>query len=211
MKVNVYIDGFNLYYAIKSYDRQGVNYRWLDLEQLARVLLPGHTIKRVRYFTAAVDGRRDPYSPMRQQIYWRALRTSEIVTIHQGQFLSNTIRMPLAHPSPDGPTTVEVVRTEEKGSDVNIATYMLFDCFKNEFEMAALISNDTDLIEPMRIIRTEFGCSVGVFNPQQRYSSAMKKAASFYTRIEERHLKASQFPNSLHDSNGPITRPTHWQ
>ena len=39
-----------------------------------------------------------------------------------GHYLSHPVRMPLAHPPSTGPHTVEVIRTEEKGSDVNLAS-----------------------------------------------------------------------------------------
>jgi len=210
MRVNVYVDGFNLYYGIRYYDRNAQNYRWLDLLKLSQRLLPSHQIGRVRYFRAQVDGRGDPGSPLRQQIYWRALQTLPNLTIHKGQFLSNSIRMPLANPPQNGPRTVEVWKTEEKGSDVNIATYLLLDCFRQDYDMAVVISNDSDLIEPIMAVRKEFGCSVGVFNPQQGFSNALKRAATFYTKIQEQHLASSQFPPSIQVGNSTITRPREW-
>ena len=39
--------------------------------------------------------------------------------------------MPLAHPPSVGPQTVEVIGTEEKGSDVNLASYLLLDGFRS--------------------------------------------------------------------------------
>jgi len=110
------------------------------------------------------------------------------------------------------PQTVEVMKTEEKGSDVNIATYLLLDCFRNEFDLAILITNDSDLIEPIRIVRQEFGRQLGVFNPQERYSNALKRAASFYTKIHEEQIRMSLFPVTVIDSRGvEITCPREWR
>ncbi|MCU1222929.1 MAG: hypothetical protein JWQ42_1022 [Edaphobacter sp.] len=51
--VNVYIDGFNLYYgALKR-----TPYKWLDLGLLARTLRPTDTIQQIHYFTARVSSR----------------------------------------------------------------------------------------------------------------------------------------------------------
>ncbi len=120
MKANVYVDGFNLYYGCLK----GTPYRWLDLAQLCQVLLPSHQIHRIRYFTARLQPRaEDPQQPRRQLIYLRALRTIPNLSIHYGHFLSHVVRLPLAQPPAEGPRTVEVVRTEEKGTDVNLATY----------------------------------------------------------------------------------------
>jgi hypothetical protein len=56
LRTNVYIDGFNLYYALKP-----TRYKWLDLDQLCRLMLPKNTVQRIRYFTARVVPR--PVTP----------------------------------------------------------------------------------------------------------------------------------------------------
>ncbi len=51
MRMNVYVDAFNLYYgAVKD-----TPYRWLDLDALCRRLFPRDEINRIRYFTAIVS------------------------------------------------------------------------------------------------------------------------------------------------------------
>jgi hypothetical protein len=50
---------------------------------------------------------------------------------------------------------VEVLKTEEKGSDVNIAAHLVNDAHKGRFEAAVLITNDSDLLTPMQIVRRE--------------------------------------------------------
>jgi len=52
---------------------------------------------------------------------------------------------------------VEILDTKEKGSDVNLATYLLMDGFKREYEMAVVISNDSDLVEPIKLVTSERG------------------------------------------------------
>jgi hypothetical protein len=53
MRVNVYIDGFNLYYgAVK-----GTPYRWLNLAEMCRLLLPRDQVLQIKYFTALVNPR----------------------------------------------------------------------------------------------------------------------------------------------------------
>lgn len=112
---NVYVDGFNLYYGCLK----GTAYRWLDLEALCARLLPKNEIHRIRYFTAKVGARPGkPRDPVHQQAYLRALSTLPTVGVHLGHFPTTTIRMALAKPAPGGPKTVEVSKTEEKGSVV---------------------------------------------------------------------------------------------
>lgn len=207
IRTNLYIDGFNLYYrAIR-----GTPYRWLDIGKLANLLLPGCDINRIRYFTALVQNRpADPTQAQRQQVFLRALQTVPTLTIHYGRFLESTKRRPLSSPPVSGPQTVEILDTEEKGSDVNLATYLLLDGFDNDYELAVVISNDSDLQLPIRLTRDRLGKEVGVIDPSQRHSFELRKAASWYRKLRKGPLGASQFPGTLADSHGPITKPAGW-
>ena len=54
VRVNIYIDGFNLYYGLRRHSRNGIPCKWLDVAALCHRLLPGRTINRIRYFTAPI-------------------------------------------------------------------------------------------------------------------------------------------------------------
>src|SRR5206468_12438682 len=95
------------------------------------------------------------------------------------------------------PQRVFVDKTEEKGSDVNLAAHFLRDAFLKNFEIAVLVSNDSDLAEPVRIVRRELGLPVGILNPHQIHSDVLRKLATFVKRIRQAHLISSQFPASL--------------
>jgi NYN domain len=205
----VYVDGFNLYYGCLK----GTSYKWLDLETLCALLLPGYDVKRIRYFTARISGRPErPDSPTRQDTYLRALASRATVTIHYGKFLRSTVRMPLAAPQPGGSKTVEVIKTEEKGSDVNLATYLLLDAFRNDSNVAVVISNDSDLCEPIRIVQDEFKVPVGLLIPHRRPSEALRRLKpAFVKQIRRGPLSASQFPDKLTGPGGrTISKPLAW-
>ena len=207
VKTNIYVDGFNLYYGCL----RETPYRWLDLAKLCSLLLPDQQINRIRYFTALVNSRPDnPSQPQRQLTYLRALKTIPNLSIHYGHFLSHPARMSLTQPPADGPRTVEVSRTEEKGTDVNLATYLLIDAFNRDCEMAVLLSNDSDFKTPIEFIRSQLAIQVGVFNPRERRSWALSQAADFYRPIRQGPLSASQFPDQLGDDRGVITKPNSW-
>lgn len=207
MITNVYVDGFNLYYGCLK----DTAYRWLDLSTLCRLLLPAYDIHRIRYFTARLNHRPDnPQQRQRQQTYLRALATIPNLSIHYGHFLSHTARMPLAHPPVGGPNVVEALRTEEKGTDVNIATAILVDAFTADCEMVALLSNDSDLKTPLEVVRDRLGLRVGVYNPHKVRSHALAQAVDFYRHIRNGPLRASQFPPQLTDAQGIITKPASW-
>lgn len=99
-----------------------------------------------------MDGKGDPDRPNRQQLFLRALRTIPNFEIILGQFSSHTYMMPLANPKPGQSRYAEVIRTEEKGSDVNIAAHLIHDAHTGKYDVGVLISNDSDLAEPLRII-----------------------------------------------------------
>jgi hypothetical protein len=207
-KTWVYVDGFNLYYgAVKD-----TPYKWLNIRRLCELLLPGHAIDRIKYFTAQVSGRPDdPNKPTRQQIYFRALKTIPNLEIIYGSFLSHEVMMPLAQPPSTGPRFVRVIRTEEKGSDVNLATHLVRDAFQACFESAVLITNDSDLQEPVRIVKEEIHLEVGILNPhRQTTSRVLARRASFIKQIRAGALKASQFPPVLRDNIGEIRKPRVW-
>lgn len=222
MNVWVYIDGFNLYNgAIRN-----TPYKWLDLLKFSQALLPNDHIKHIKYFTAQVDVRvDDPAQPYRQLTYWRALRTLGCITIIQGHFLTKRTRLPevasvdnLKAQAAQGinvigvkPKMLEVYRSEEKGTDVNLAAHLVHDAHLGRFEAALIISNDSDLRESIRIVKDEIGKVIGVFTPHRdRPSVELKKTASFFREINVKHLKSSLFPNVLTDSVGTFTKPTTW-
>ena len=190
---------------------RGTPYRWLDIGKLARLLLPQHQIGRIRYFTALVTSRPgDPTQAQRQQAYLRALQTIPDIALHYGLLLPKTKWRPLAHQPASGPRTVEILDNEEKGSDVNLASYLLLDGFEDEYEMAVVVSNDSDLQLPISMTRTKLGKQVGVFDPSRKRSFELHNAASWYRPLRQGPLGASQFPDTLSDSDGLITKPAAW-
>ena len=205
----VYVDGFNLYYrALRN-----TKFKWLNLEALVQGLLdPENEVRQIRYFTAPVTGKPDPGAPVRQQRYIQALSTLSCVSVHQGNFLTRPKMRPLVHPAPDGPTHVKIWNTEEKGSDVNLATYLIHDAWRNLFDVAVVLSQDTDLIEPVRIVRDEIGKSVGIVVLDGKAPGKLSRFGSFVRHITSSRLAAAQFPETLTfgQKGKTVTRPIEW-
>lgn len=119
--------------------------------------------------------------------------------------------MRLADPPSKGSPFATVIKTEEKGSDVNLAMYLLLDAFDDDYETAAIISNDSDLAEPIQIVRTRFSRQVIMLNPYPKKQSAqLTQAATLIRPIHESVLKVCQFPPILTDAKGTITKPAKW-
>ena len=132
--------------------------------------------------------------------------------VYYGVFRSGVKRRPLAEPVPGLPTHVLVKESEEKGSDVNLATRLLIDGFKGEYEQAVVVSNDADFAGAMRSVRDDLGLKATLVNPDARNTSPndLAKAATYVKRLWKSHLRISQFPDSLVDPVGVITKPANW-
>jgi len=206
---NVDIDGFNLYYrALKD-----TPFRWLDLRKLAETLFPRDSINRVSYFTARLDVRPgNPNQPRRQLIYLRALATLPGFDAYCGVFRSGVKRRPLVEPVVGLPSHVLVRDSEEKGSDVNLATRLLVDGFNGEYEQAVVMSNDADFAGAMRYVRDDLGLRVTLVNPDPKTSSPreLADAATYVKRLWRSHLRRSQLPDMMRDEVGIITKPAGW-
>jgi len=226
IKTNVYIDGFNLYYGCLK----GTPYKWLDIDSLFRTLLPKNQIHRIRYFTAKVDPRPgDLGVTVRQLAYLRALSTLPAVEITYGSFLSSAVRAPVldCEPAtgqprrqnnrlvvkrrPGGGVAMEwVFKSEEKGSDVNLASYLLKDAFTKECDCAVVVSNDSDLITPVTMAKNDCGLVIGLITPRPTGSMQLRQIANFQKPLRAHHLATSQFPQRLTASDGVVVKPASW-
>jgi hypothetical protein len=211
LRANVYVDGFNMYYGCLK----DSPYRWLDIPAFCRKLIPANPINHIRYFTSRVSARQDdPEGPARQDAYLRALTTLDGLSIHYGRFQSAKVRLPLAGPLIKGQQkTVEVIKTDEKGSDVNLATFLLMDAFRRESDIAVIVSNDSDLEEPIRALTKELGIPVGLVNPHRakyRSHELLKLQPLFFKQVRPSALAACQLPAVLSDTQGQVRRPDAW-
>ena len=108
---------------------------------------------------------------------------------------------------------VRILRTEEKRSDVNLATMLLVDCVFDTFDEGVVVSNDSDLALPIEYAVNSFGKTVGVINPQMsgKPSGDLSKVASWtYKTINASVLANSQFPGVINVGNAQITKPASW-
>lgn len=219
MRTIVYVDGFNLYYgALSPTPQRPQGYRWLDLGALCSRLLPRDQIVAIKYFTALVHsapwqaGKR--VASVAQETYLRALRTIPDLTIHYGHFLSHPVKRRLVKSPKRGSPYRMVWHTEEKGSDVNLASHLLIDGFRARYDLAVVISNDGDLKEPVHFVRHYLQIPVGVLNPHPKRSWALSPSnlpmGSFYKPIRAGAVRASQFPATLTDARGSFTNPPNW-
>lgn len=213
----VYIDGFNLYYrALK-----GSPHKWLNIAAMSEAALPSTSkITGINYYTARVSGRTDATAPARQHVYLRALESLSGVKITYGNFMTSKKWAGLVQPAafkpaitlPAGPVpeVAFVWKTEEKGSDVNMGVHLVRDAFAHAFDEAAILTNDTDLVEAIRIVRHDAGLPVTLLTPDGRPSASLKAAVSHVRHIQP-YLGPCLFPDTVTLPNGrTVTKPAGW-
>lgn len=208
LKTIVYIDGFNLYYG----QLKGTPHKWLDPVKLfQQVLGAQNNIVEIKYFTARVKPTpTDPQVHIRQDAYFRAIQAAcPLVTLHFGHFLRHKVRMENASRPP---ATWEVWKTEEKGSDVNLALHVLNDAWQDAYECAVVVSNDSDLCESLRLVKRHHPAkTLGLITPgapQRQTSRQLVAHADFQRPIRGWALAASQLPSPIPGTT--ITKPATW-
>lgn len=89
---------------------------------------------------------------------------------------------------------------------------MLLDGFRDDYECAVIISNDSDLLSPIRIAIHDLGKKVGVLAPTRNKhpSRDLAMTATFIKHIRPKVLAASQFPATLTDATGTFSKPAGW-
>lgn len=204
----VYVDGFNLYYG----SLRKTPYKWLDLKRLFTKLLSSQqNIVEIKYFTARISARAEnDKSPDRQKLYLTALSHHiPELTIYYGHYLRNKVMAKVCNPPPP---YIQVFKTEEKGSDVNLALHILNDAWANKFDCAVLVSNDSDLVEALRFLKEDHKKKIGLIVPgddkYRRVSNELKRYATFTHRISKKLLSESQLPNEIPGTQ--FYKPNEW-
>lgn len=199
--VIVYVDGFNLYFGMM--EAGFGHFRWLDVNKLSqRILLPNQVLNKVKYFTSRVNG--NPDKQKRQSTYLEALEVKNIEIIY-GQYNNNTEECCRCGNIWSNP--------KEKMTDVNIATSLLADAFDDEFDVAILISGDSDLVPPIKIINQKFkNKKVFIAFPPKRNSVALKNVASGSMVLGRKTLKDSQLHEKIVNRFGyELYKPESWK
>ena len=204
-RVSVYIDGFNLYYGLKS--KGWRRYYWLDLCRLSENLLrPGQRLVRVRYFTTRISPQSgNSARRKRQNTYLEALETLSDLHIHYGHFLPK-------NRSCSQCGAVEETY-EEKMTDVNIAVELLGDAQDNAFDTAIIVSGDSDLTSPTSAVRHRYPAKrVVVAFPPNRVSKQLCQTATSWFTIGRRVISDSQLPERVAKTDGYVLRkPSQWR
>lgn len=199
-RVVVYVDGFNLYFGMLD---AGFDYcKWLNLKLLVENLLQqNQSLIEIKYFTSRVSN--NPDKQKRQNTYIEALE-SVGVNIYYGNYQSDKIECKRCKNV--WPTY------NEKMTDVNIATQILIDAYQDKYDMAMLISGDSDLVPPMRAVHEIFkNKRVFVAFPPKRHNQSVALIAKGSLTIGRKKLVESQFEETVAKKDGYILgKPKTW-
>lgn len=199
-RVIVYVDGFNIYFGMLEAGFS--NCKWLNLKALVLSLLkPNQELTAIKYFTSRVSN--NPDKQKRQTNYLEALETQGI-KIYYGHYQRDTIeckRCGNIWPN-----------YNEKMTDVNIATHMLADAYQDNYDMAMLISGDSDLVPPILVIHENFKQKrVFVAFPPKRFNNSVALVAKGSLTIGRKKLIDCQFADEVAKSDGfTLHKPVEW-
>lgn len=200
-RVIVYIDGFNLYFGVREagFDQC----RWLNVRKLVENLLqPNQTLIEVKYFTSRVSN--NPDKQKRQSTYIDALESVNVKIIY-GNYQDG---------EEECKRCGNIWRTaKEKMTDVNIATHIIMDAYKDAYDMAMLISGDSDLVPPITAVHDNFKTKrVFIAFPPKRHNSSMALRAKGSLIIGRKKLVDSQFDEEVISKTGyKLKIPTTWK
>ncbi len=200
-RVVVYVDGFNLYFGMLD---AGFDYcKWLNIKTLVNNLLQNNqTLIEIKYFTSRVSN--NPEKQKRQNTYLEALETVG-VNIYYGNYQSDKLECKRCkHIWPT---------YNEKMTDVNIATQILIDAFQDKYDMAMLISGDSDLVPPIKSVHEIFkNKRVFVAFPPKRHNQSVSLIAKGSLTIGRKKLVDSQFDMEVVKKDGYILKkPNDWE
>ncbi len=186
MRGAFYVDGFNLYHAID--DLQQPYLKWLDLRRLAVLLAKGHakTIERVVFCTAFFPG--DHGKRVRHDAYNAALGNVEVECL-----LGHTTKEPMECERGCG-RRWDAPR--EKETDINIALSMFDDAVRNIYDVAFLVTADTDQAATLRTIRRRFPEKklISVVPPARPPSKHLRDLSNATINLTTGHLDQCVFP-----------------
>ena len=196
-----YIDGFNLYGGMK--ERCWYQYYWISPYRLIQNLLaPGEILGAVKYFSARVRGPDDRRN--RQSEFLNAIRVVDPNEVILGKFYKRWQQCRSCK--------TEWATNEEKMTDSAIASHLVADAFRDQFDTAFLVGGDTDIVPAVKMVRRWFPQKrLHVWFPPARTNQEVADNCHDSGNIMGNHLAASLMPDEVRGPNGVLyRRPPSW-
>ena len=180
-KVIVLIDGSNFYYKLKSLNIK--NTTKYNYKGLARYLAEKRKIIDITYYVGAVRAKRyDKRSQQlrrgQQRLFNHLLSPSQKIKIVKDFLMNNKNKY------------------HEKGVDVKIAVDLLIGAYENKYDIAILISSDTDLIPAIKKIK-QLKKRLEYIGFSHNPSLGLQKYATVSRLLMEKEVKKFEIPSLL--------------
>ncbi len=202
IRVNIYFDGFNFYYGLKSKGWKA--FYWLDFVSFSeKFLRSNQEIQSVNYFSAVPHERG---MADRQDLLFSANKLNPKFSLFLGKYMKKHIT---CHNC-----ATRFQTYEEKQTDVQIATKVIRDVVLDKCDVSIVITADSDLIPPIDFIReiNPLHKVVALFPPNR--SSFDWKAKANAAISLDRHFdkfQNSMLPDAVTLPNGYVcNRPPNW-
>jgi len=219
-RVNVFVDGFNVYYALKnmkSIDRDWQRFYWLDyVKFFSNFIGDNQILQKVIYF-AADPPPTDPPSignlgRLRQKLLFDANKAinGNRFELVMGKFYRKTLTCKVCR--------AQYTAYEEKNTDVNIATRLLSDCTLDNVDTLILVTADSDLTAPLKFIRSHYPTKkIRIYFPPGNYSAALSELMKTFkkpiVRLErcKEKFENSTMPETFTIGKKTYSVPTKWK
>ena len=212
-RIFAYADDHNIHSGLKD-SRLSKLFWFNPLTLLIPYLNSGQQLLHCHYFTARFR-HSQPVKREKQAKWLDALLTlpKELITLHFGVMERNKLRCHECEARLCSCCNKRMQKYVEKRTDVNLATQLLVDAFDNKFDIAFVVSGDSDLCDTIDRILNRFpNKQIVVVFPPGRLNKDLEAVASGCFTIGEDKLRACQFPDeiSVAGKEGSIVRPKPW-
>jgi len=201
-RIAFFVDGFNLYHSLDSNPAYH-KYKWLNLNKLAHCFVTSHDkIDKVSYFTTYATW--NQVKLVKHQIYVRALQSVGVEIVFGAfRYADKTCR--ICHK--------QYKTFEEKQTDVNIAIKLFQTAVQDLWDIAIIVSGDSDLIPAIQAVKSTFlAKQIGLVIPIGRRAEELKQVVDFHMKLKEKQLATSQFEDTVTiDGGGKLTCPNTWK
>jgi uncharacterized LabA/DUF88 family protein len=167
----VYIDGLNLQRRLVDFLAENI---WVDYWRLVESVLPNFSVLAVHVFTTPITS---PEVSVATSIWHAQERIYPSLSIHLGRMKKTTRIYPLPQSAGNGKqqNSVKVIKYEEKGSDVALATRLALDAVRNSASIYYVMTSDTDFEPLLRLLKSELDVRLGVLCTTKNFPKLFSK------------------------------------
>ncbi|MEK6547148.1 MAG: NYN domain-containing protein [Bacteroidota bacterium] len=199
-RVIAYIDGSNLYFGMVD---AGLKYcKWLDVKKLMESFLDANQeLVAVKFFTSRLTHNEEKEA--RQATYLAALALTGVDLIF-GSYHNKTIECYHCNHTWVTPT--------EKMTDVNLATHLLMDAHLDAYDVAFVVTGDTDFAPCVEAVNESYDSkSVVMLFPPLRENDTLEDEARSSQLISKEKLIECQLPMQMLGKDGiELHKPAGW-